>query len=162
MLLFKGRQSRRALSLALLGLLVLAPACRTTPHAPLFTATGPGWHVQEGQALWRPRQKMPELAGDLVMASHEDGRSLVQFTKTPLPMMLAQTTRTNWLIQFPPQRLSFSGRGRPSTRFLWLYLKPALSGEPLPAGLVYQRKPDGGWRLENRRTGESVEGVLSP
>jgi hypothetical protein len=162
MLLFKGFRVVLLLSLALLGLLALATACGTTPRAPLFTATGPGWHVQEGQALWRPRQKMPELAGDLVVASHEDGRSLVQFTKMPLPMMMAQSTRTNWLIQFPPQQLSFSGRGKPSTRFLWLYLKPALSGEPLPAGMVFQRKPDGGWRLENRRTGESVEGVLSP
>ena len=162
MLLFKSRQSYRALSLALLGVLVLAPACGTIPHAPLFKATGLGWHVQQGQALWRPRQKMPELAGDLVMASHEDGRCLLQFTKTPLPMMLAQTTRTNWLVQFPPQRLSFSGHHRPPGRFLWLYLKPALAGEPLPADLVFQRKPDGGWRLENTRTGESVEGVLSP
>ncbi len=162
MLLLKGRRSHHALRLALLGLAVLAPACRTTPRAPLFTATGPGWHVQEGQALWRPRQHMPELAGDLVMASHEDGRSLVQFTKTPLPVMLAQTTRTNWLIQFPPQRLSFTGRRQPPTRFAWLYLKAALAGETLPAGLVFQRKADGGWRLENTRTGESVEGVLAP
>jgi len=105
---------------------------------------------------------MPELAGDLVMASHEDGRSLVQFTKTPIPLMLAETTRTNWLIQFPPQRLSFSGRGQPPTRFAWLYLKAAFAGEPLPAGLVFQRKADGGWRLENTHTGESVEGVLAP
>jgi len=96
------------------------------------------------------------------MASHEDGRSLLQFTKTPLPLMLAQITRTNWLIQFPPQRLSFTGRRQPPTRFAWLYLKAALVGESLPADMVFQRKADGGWRLENTRTGESVEGLLSP
>jgi hypothetical protein len=162
MLSLKGRLSGRALWLALLSVLVLCPGCRTATEAPLFAATGPGWRVQEGQALWRPRQRLPELGGDLVVASHEDGRCLLQFTKTPLPLVLAQTTRTNWLIQFPPQGLSFTGRRKPSTRFAWLYLQAALSGEPLPAGLVFQRNKDGGWRLENARSGETLEGFLSP
>jgi hypothetical protein len=102
------------------------------------------------------------LGGELVMASHEDGRCAIQFTKTPLPLVMAQTTRTNWLIEFPPQRMSFAGRRAPPTRFAWLYLSAALSGESLPSTLHFQRKPDGGWRLENTRSGESVEGFLAP
>jgi hypothetical protein len=114
-----------ALWLALLAGLVLSAGCRTPgqaplstitsptkgagatllthppTQAPLFTATGLGWRVQEGQALWQPGRKYPELGGDIVMATHEDGRCLIQFSKTPMALVLAQTTGTNWLIQFP-------------------------------------------------------------
>ncbi len=78
-----------------------------------------------------------------------------------MSLVLAQTTRTNWLIQFPAGRMSFTGHGRPPTRFAWLYLHAALSGEPLPAPLRFERKPDGGWRLENTRSGETLEGFLA-
>lgn len=151
-----------ALRLVLLAGFLLSAGCRTATQSPLFTTSGPGWHVQEGQALWRPGRRYPELGGELVMASHEDGRCAIQFTKTPLPLVMAQTTRTNWLIEFPPQRMSFAGRRAPPTRFAWLYLSAALSGESLPSTLHFQRKPDGGWRLENTRSGESVEGFLAP
>ena len=151
-----------ALRLALLTVPVLLTACRTPDHAPLFVAAGPGWRVQEGQALWRPRRQFPELAGELVVASHEDGRCAIQFAKTPLPLVLAQTTRTNWLIEFPAQRMSFTGRRSPPTRFAWLYLPAALSSNSLPSALRFQRKPDGGWRLENTRSGETLEGFLGP
>ncbi|MCX6925690.1 MAG: hypothetical protein NT154_21135 [Verrucomicrobia bacterium] len=147
---------------AWLSVLVLLVGCRTLSQSPLFTASGPGWSVREGQALWRPGRGYPELGGELVVASHEDGRCAIQFTKTPLPLVLAQTTRTNWLIAFPPRRMSFTGRRAPPTRFAWLYLHAALADDPLPTAFGFQRKPDGGWRLENRRTGESVEGFLAP
>ena len=162
MRLFDIRLFHRALGLALLAGLLLSAGCRTATQSPLFTATGPGWRVQEGQALWRPGRGFPELGGELVMASHEDGRCAIEFAKTPLPLVLAQTTRTNWLIAFPPRRMSFAGRRAPPTRFAWLYLHAALSGDPLPATLRFQRKPDGGWRLENTRSGETMEGFLAP
>ena len=97
-----------------------------------------------------------------MVARHQDGRCAVQFAKTPLPLVLAQTTRTNWLIEFPPRRMSFGGRQPPPARFAWLYLSAALAGEPLPSSLRFQPKPDGGWRLENTRSGETVEGFLGP
>lgn len=148
--------------LAWLSVLVLLAGCRTACETPLFTATGPGWRVQEGQALWRPGREFPELGGELVVASHEDGCCSIEFAKTPLPLVLAQTTHTNWLIEFPPRRMSFAGRHRPPSRFAWLYLSAALSGEPLPSGFRFRWKPDGGWRLENTRSGETVEGFLGP
>jgi hypothetical protein len=148
--------------LAWLSLLVLLVGCRTARETPLFKAAGPGWRVQEGQALWRPGRQFPELGGELVVASHDGGCCSIEFAKTPLPLVLAQTTRTNWLIEFPPRRMSFAGRQPPPTRFAWLYLSAALSGEPLPSGLRFRRKPDRGWRLENTRSGETVEGFLDP
>jgi hypothetical protein len=150
------------LVLFLLAIALAGGGCQTSMHKSLFTASGPGWTVQEGQALWRPGRRFPELAGEIVMARHEDGRCGIQFSKTPLPLVLAQTTGTNWLIQFPPQQMSFGGRGAPPRRFTWLYLDDALAGEALPKNLSLQRKPDGGWRLQNARTGETLEGFLTP
>ena len=161
MRLFEGPLARSFIGPVLLAGLVFLCGCQTATQS-LFTASGPGWRVQQGQALWRPERGLPEFGGDLVLASHGDGRCLVQFDKTPLSIVFAQTTSTNWLIRFPQRQMSFSGRGPGPTRFGWLYLRAALAGEPLPDPLHFERKADGGWRLENSRTGETLEGFLSP
>jgi hypothetical protein len=153
--------SRFFLWSAALALLTLWCGCRTTTQS-LFTATGPGWHVQQGQALWRPKQGLPEFGGDLILASDANGRCLLQFDKTPLSMVFAQNTPDRWLIRFPQQQYSFSGHGQPPTRFAWLYLHAALTGEQLPPSLHFERRPQGGWRLENSSSGEILEGFLSP
>jgi hypothetical protein len=152
---------KRFLWLVLAAFLALG-GCITAPDKILFAISGPGWTVRQGQAIWRPGPRYPELAGEIVLAQNPDGRSSLQFTKTLLPVALAQTTKTNWLIQFPPQRLGFTGRGQSPQRFVWLHLAAALAGETLPEDFHFKRSPDGGWRLENRRTGEFVEGFLSP
>ena len=145
-------------SVLLAGLMLLC-GCQT---ASLFTTTGPDWHVQQGQALWRPQRGLPEFGGDLVLARDDAGRCLIQFDKTPMAILSAQTTTNRWLIRFPQRNYSFSGHAPAPTRFSWLYLPAALAGKPLPKNLHFQQKPDGGWRLENSRTGETVEGFLSP
>ncbi len=58
--------------------------------------------------------------------------------------------------------MSFSGHGSGPARFLWLYLPVALAGEKLPPAFHFERKPEGGWRLENTHTGETLEGFLAP
>ena len=155
------RTPHSALCLILLATLLFLPGCQS-PVKSLFEATGPNWHVQQGQALWRPKTGLPEFGGDLVLASDDAGRHLIQFDKTPMAILSAQITSNRWLIKFPAQNLSFSGFGQGSTRFGWLYLPEALDGKPLPKNFKFERKPDGGWRLENSRTGETVEGFLSP
>jgi hypothetical protein len=79
-----------------------------------------------------------------------------------MAVLSAQTTTNRWLIKFPQRQMSFSGHGTGPTRFSWLYLPAALAGKPLPKNLHFTQKPDGGWRLENSRTGETLEGFLSP
>ncbi len=156
-----GKLLRHFLSSVILAGLMFLCGCQTATQS-LFTATGPGWHVQQGQALWRPQRGLPEFGGDLVLASDDDGRCLIQFDKTPMAILFAQTTSTNWLIRFPQRQMGFSGRGPGPARFSWLYLHPALAGEKLPGQLHFERKTAGGWRLENSRTGETLEGFLSP
>ena len=152
------RQFSSAVLLASLGFLC---GCQTATQS-LFPAAGPAWHVQQGQALWRPQRGLPEFGGDLVLARDDAGHCLIQFDKTPMAILSAQTTSNRWLIKFPQRQMSFSGRGPGPTRFSWLYLPPALAGNPLPKQLHFENKPDGGWRLENSRTGETLEGFLSP
>ncbi len=148
--------------LALLCALVVLAGCSTTSR-PIFSDTaGPGWSVRQGQAVWRPNSRLPELAGEVVMASHPDGAFSLEFSKTPFSLVRAQTTRTNWFIQFPPQHISLRGRGAPLTRFAWLQLPAALTGQPLPRTLHFDNKPDGGWRLVNTRSGETIEGFFTP
>ena len=144
-----------------LAVLVISCGCRTTTQS-LFTASGPGWHVQQGQALWRPQRGLPEFGGDLVLASD---------ARRPLPHSIRQDAVVHgvradhsdrWLIRFPQRQMGFTGHGPGPTRFAWLYLPAALDGKQLPSQLHFERKPDGGWRLENTRTGETLEGFLSP
>ena len=145
----------------LTAILMVVSGCQTTTQS-LFTANGPNWHVQQGQALWRPMRNLPEFGGDLILASDDTDRHLIQFDKTPMAIVSAQTTTNRWLIKFPQRNMSFSGHGAPSTRFGWLYLPLALDGKKLPKNFHFERKPDGGWRLENSSTGETLEGFLSP
>ncbi len=158
---FEGHLPRLSLRSALLAVLTLLCGCQTTTKS-LFTASGPGWHIQQGQALWRPKQGLPEFGGDLILATNADGWALIQFDKTPLSMVFAQTTPTRWFIRFPQQQYSFSGHGLAPTRFAWLYLPAALAGKPLPLTFHFERRRQGGWRLENTGTGEVLEGYLSP
>ena len=112
--------------------------------------------------MWRPRLHGPELSGELLLATHGDGTSVFNFSKTPLPLTAGQTTSTNWLIEFPARRLVFSGKGQPPKRFAWLYLDRALTGQSLPEGLQFTRQSDGGWLLENVNSGEFIQGFLAP
>ncbi len=169
---------------ALLAGLLLCAGCQTSTRS-LFTAAGPEWRVQQGQAVWRPGRKYPELGGDVLLVTDGQGRCLVQFSKTPMTLVSAQTTPGAWLIQFPPgegrvlqppkelpgagmgkdgsgRPLAFKGRQPAPGRFAWLYLGSALAGQPLPPAFRFERKPDGGWRLENTRSGEFLEGFLTP
>ena len=156
-----GRLLRYFLPPIFLASLIFLCGCQTANQS-LFIAAGSGWHVQQGQALWRPERGLPEFGGDLVLASDDAGHCLIQFDKTPMAILTAQTTTNQWLIKFPQRQMSFSGNNPAPTRFSWLYLPDALAGNPLPNDLHFGRKPDGGWRLENSRTGETVEGFLSP
>lgn len=158
---FDSGLCRQILQSTLLAGLVLFCGCQTT-NKSLFTASGPDWKVQVGQALWRPGHKLPEVGGDLVLAQDQQGRRLVEFDKTPISLVSAQMTSNRWLVHFPQQDMTFGGHGPGPTRFLWLYLPVALAGEKLPSKLHFDRKPDGGWRLENAHTGESLEGFLAP
>lgn len=149
-----------------LGLLFLAlvflPACHTVPPFPPVNVSDPGWTVRQGQAVWKPKKSAPEIAGELLVATRPDGRSLVQFTKTPIPFVVAQTTTNSWEIHFVPNNKTYSGHGRPPSQLSWLHLARCLAGIAPPKFWHWKQLDDGNWRLENHYTGETLEGYLSP
>jgi len=153
-----------------LGLLLLfASGCNTLPPLKPANLKEPGWTVREGQAVWRTKKGAPDIAGELLLATRPDGRTFVQFSKTPFPMLIAQRTTIGWEVQIPMKNERHSGRGKPPTRrllsylpgMIFLYLPGVLAAEPPPKGWSWEKRPDGSWRLNNGRSGETIEGFLN-
>src|SRR5215831_11677773 len=110
-----------------------AAACRSLPPLPPVDLKQPGWTLREGQAVWKPSGKKSEIAGEVQVATRpDDGRSFVQFSKAPFPLVIAQSTTNGWQIEIPAENRRYSGKGNPPERIIWLYLASVLEGEPLP------------------------------
>ncbi len=153
----QASRQRTVLCLSVLLVLFCLAGCRSAPAPlPAINLSEPGWKLREGQALWRSAKDAPEIAGEVTLALHADGRSWVRFTKTPLPFLNAEITKEGWRIEFIPERRVFSGTGVPPARLLWLHLARALNGLAPPAPLRFEKSADGGGRLENRSTGETL------
>ncbi len=145
-----------------LGLLVLAlGGCRSLPLQPAMDFSGPGWIVRQGQAVWRPEAQAGGIAGELLVAIHPDGRSVVRFTKTPLPFVVAQRSTSRWQVRFVPRDKIYSGRGDPPARVLWLHLPDGLEQRHDHSKFNGVTKPEGGFGFWNLASGESLEGFLN-
>ncbi|MBI3191055.1 MAG: hypothetical protein HYZ36_00195 [Pedosphaera parvula] len=136
--------------------------CRTAPHLPPVDFSGGGWRVRHGQAVWKPAKTQPELAGELLLAIHANGDCIVQFDKTPFPLAAARLTGGQWQIEFGAGQRRFGGRGQPPSRFVWFQLPRAVDGAGLSSGWKLIPLGKDSWRLENARTGETLEGALFP
>jgi hypothetical protein len=143
----------------LLASLALA-GCQSLPPEQAIDLTEPGWSVRQGQALWW-RDGAPELAGELLVASHPDGRALVQFLKTPVVLVTARTSSNRWRIEAAPDYFH-EGYGSPPSAAIWLHLAKFINGAPPPCRWGHERRADGSWWLHNRTTGERLEGFLTP
>jgi hypothetical protein len=144
-------------SLILALLAVAVTGCRTIGPLPALDINQPGWTVRQGQAVWKSKAAAPEIAGELVLATKPDGSSFLQFTKTPLPFVVAQTTSNSWQIQFVPENRTFSARGKPPARLLWLQLPRCLLGQCDEKRFEFSRLKSGNRFLRDRKTGESIE-----
>ena len=141
-------------------LAVLFCSCASITPPPKVNLQEPGWTVRQGQAVWHLAQGGREVAGDLVVATGSNVRSFVQFSKTPFPLAIAQSDRTRWSVEFPPQNKHYSGRGKPPQRVIWFYLARALSGNGLPPHWTWHQDAEQ-WTLTNEATRESVEGYFN-
>ena len=136
--------------------------CQSIPPLPPANLAEPGWSLRQGQAVWRRKTNAPEIAGELLVAVHPDGRSFVQFTKTPLPFIVAETTSNSWQIQFVPYNRTYSAHGRPPAALFWLHLPRCLAGAPPPKHWKWESLDNGGFRFQNPSSGELLEGYLNP
>ncbi len=147
----------------LLLLLLLLAGCQTARRLPPFDLTQPGWMTRQGQAVWCEHTNEPEIAGELLVATRTDGACLVEFTKTPLPMVVLRTTTNSWQFKYVPMNRTFSGRGAPPSRVaVWFYLAHCLAGSPPPKLWQWNVQTNNSWRLANPYTGEFLEGYLAP
>jgi hypothetical protein len=142
-------------------LLVLA-GCQTGPPLPPVNLSESGWILRQGQVVWSAGHGAPEIAGELVLATNMEGRAFVQFTKTPVPFLVAQSTTNSWQLHSVPNNRTYSGRGKPPLRAIWLWLPRCLAGDIPPKPLAWTREKENDWRLQNNTTGEFLEGYLSP
>jgi hypothetical protein len=153
-----GLSLSAAIFVAALGL--AAAGCRNFgPPLPAVNLKEPGWTVREGQAVWR-RKGAPGLAGEVLVATRPDGRAFVQFSKTPFPIINAQSSAERWEAQFPAQNKHYSGPGKPPKHLIWLYLPRLLSGQPPPRHWTWSNS-EGSWAITNGTTGESLEGFFA-
>ena len=144
-----------------LGCGIFLTACNTMPLPPA-NFNEPGWTIQQGQAVWRAKREAAELAGEVLLAEHSDGRTILQFTKTPFPFVITQATPKSWQLEVPAQNKKYSGPGKPPARISWFHLPPALKGIAPPKPWIFQKPDNENWHLENKKTGEMIEGFLAP
>lgn len=158
-----SRNANRCLRVALLAPLLLVAGllgCRTAPPFPKADLAQPGWTVHQGQAIWRAKRSAPEIAGEILLATNADGRTFVQFSKTPFPFVIAQTTTNAWQIESPTQGRRYSGYGNPPARVIWFQLPRACSDSTLANNWAWHESVSG-WHLEQRNTGERLEGYFT-
>ena len=134
-------------------------ACNTLPPARPVNLSEPGWVIQQGQALWQTKRDAPEIGGEILFAKNPDGRTVLQFSKNPIPIANVQTSNTLWWIDFVPQQRKFSGKGSPTPRLIWVHLARAFAGEKPREPLTFQSSPSD-FTLENKSSGEKITGFL--
>jgi hypothetical protein len=153
----KVRVSRPIFILSTL-LLIFFAGCRTVNPLPPADFSAPGWHVQQGQAIWQPSSNRPELTGDLLLATNVNGNCFIQFSKIPFPIVTAQVSSNRWQIEFGANKYAWHGRCPPPNRFAWFQLPSALRDANLGGNWQFTRVETNSWQLKNSRTGEILEG----
>jgi hypothetical protein len=134
-------------------------ACHTPP-LPKVNLSEPGWKIFQGQAVWKANHDAPEISGEILLAQKSDGQNFVQFTKTPFPFAIAQSTTNAWRLEIPMQNETFGAPGKTPSRIIWFQLAHAVAGQPLKKPWMW-RGSENNWHLENSATGESLEGYFS-
>ena len=136
----------------------LLVSCAALPQkklAPLDTS-GPGWTVRQGQALWKPGDDKPEIAGDVVVSIHPSAGSYVQFSKT-LPILSARLAPEGWEFHTIPEDKRYSGGGNPPRRIVWLQMLRALEGREISDRWTVAHPSDLYISLEDPFSGERLE-----
>ena len=140
----------------------LGAGCTSAVRLPQVDLSQAGWRTQQGQAVWKPPGARPEIAGDLLLATNQNGDFFVQFSKMPFTVATAEGVGRNWQIQFGAHDYHRHGHGAPPDRFVWFELPPAELGLAKGSHWKFSREPDGQWRLENARSGETLTGRFFP
>ena len=153
------RALHSATGCVIVGLLLIVCGCAGPRLAPVDLQE-PGWVVRESQVVWRPRRDAPELVGELMVATHPDGRRFVQHSKQALPLITAQESSRGWNLSSTLRRGRFGG-GPPATdRVPWFQFSSIPPSLPVSSRWQLETGTNGMWRLSQPATGEVVEGGI--
>ena len=141
-------------------LVTLLLSCSKHLPLPEVDLSAPGWTVWTGQALWKPGADRAAIAGDIVLASHDNGDVLISFAKPPVPIFTAQTAGKVWRIDHAHVQRSHTGSGQPPTRFVWFQIPAMLQDSIVPKGWRMLATADSVWELDNPDSGEHIRLVL--
>ena len=151
----------RCLGLLLAWLLTtVLSSCTARSPLPEVDLSSSGWKVWTGQVLWQPESDRLPIAGEIVLAQHNNGDVLINFAKPPVPIFTAQTAGKRWKIDFIYTQNSHSGRGEPPSQFIWFQIPRLLSGFDAPKDWRVQVVDDTTWELQNPDGGEHIRLVL--
>jgi hypothetical protein len=143
-------------------LLLSVTGCRTPVPFPPVNLKEPGWTVRNGEAVWRRERGGDGIAGEFLAATRADGRAFVQLSKDAFPLAVGQTSPSAWTIEFPLQNKHYSGRGQAPSRIILLQLPQVLAGAAPTKDISWEPRKEGGGRLQNHSTGESLEVYPDP
>lgn len=159
----------------LLFLLMALSGCASAPPMRKADISGPDWTVRQGQAVWHPPaqrifappraalpppRRPPEIAGDLILATKTDGSAFVQFSKTPFTLAIAQMNPAGWQLEIPPKNRRYARHGKPPSQIVWFQLANALNGKRVAEHWTWHGSA-ANWQLQNRSSGESLEGFFT-
>jgi hypothetical protein len=162
-----GKERRKifSLSLILLGSLftLWLAGCAALPQKtlPPLDTSGPGWEVRQGQALWKPGNEDPEIAGDVVVSLHPSAGAYVQFSKT-LPILSARLVPEGWEFHTIAEDKRYSGGGSPPNRIVWLQMLRVLDGQKISDRWSVAHPSDLFVSLQDSFKGEHLEIRFQP
>ena len=134
--------------------------CSTPPLLPAVDLSTPSWTVWTGQALWKAEADRAAIAGDIVLARHNNGDVLISFAKPPVSIFTAQTSADRWRIDLIYTQRTHSGSGKPPSRFVWFRIPAMLQDSTAPTGWRMFSEAESVWSLQNPESGESIRLVL--
>ena len=143
-----GKRTPLLLALVFLG-------CRT-PTFPPVDLSSPGWKTRSGQAIWKPDRSKPEVVGDLIISSDQNGNAYLELSKA-FPIVSARITPDGWQVEFPPQNKRYAAPGQPPARISWLQLLRAWTGADVAKGWSISDRSENAITLSNEKTGEVIE-----
>jgi hypothetical protein len=126
---------------------------------PSYNLSEPGWKVWNGQAVWKPRPTIPELAGDVMVAVNTNGSALIQFSKT-IPFATARLNGRHWQIEFPAGNRLYSGKYPLPNHFAWFQLPALAEGVPPSKHWIEKGNLDQ-WEIVNHSGSETLRGYLT-
>jgi hypothetical protein len=160
---FGDRLSRSGMKCAsLIGFIFAAiTGCAlSTPPFEQVDLEEPGWRLYSGQALWNPGAESPTLAGDIIVAIHESGNILVNFSKSAIPLITAQIVGDTWRLEVIEGGKSYSGKIPPPKRVFWFFLPDLIEGKEIPKSWMAETTEKGAWTVIKNNADEMIKLVI--